>query len=51
MKIKDLLYKIERAFMIKLDAKTGWGRKEIMRAYKEAENEVLMEMLGEIKEI
>lgn len=43
---KQLLQRIEVLFTEKLQAKTGWGRNEILAIYKEAVSEALMEMLG-----
>ena len=43
---KQLLQRIEVLFTEKLQAKTGWGRNEILALYKEAVSEALMEMLG-----
>lgn len=42
---KKLLARIEILFTAKLQAKTGWGRNEIMAAYKESVNEALMELM------
>ena len=42
---KKLLLRIEELFEQKLQAKTGWGRNEIMTAYREAKSEALMELL------
>jgi hypothetical protein len=40
-----LLKRMEELFTEKLQAKTGWGRNEILTAYKEAVNEAILEML------
>jgi len=45
--IKKLLSSIEEKFKNKLMAKTGWGRNEVIAAYKEAVSESLMEMINE----
>ena len=42
---KKILKRIEEIFAEKLQTKTGWGRNEIMQAYREAVNEALMELL------
>jgi len=42
---KQLLQRIEELFAEKLRAKTGWGRNEVMAAYKDAVREALMEAL------
>lgn len=42
---KKILKRIEEIFVEKLQAKTGWGRNEIMQTYREAVNEALMESL------
>lgn len=42
---KALLKRIEEIFTEKLQLKTGWGRNEILIAYKEAVNEAVLEML------
>ncbi|HET8870492.1 MAG TPA: hypothetical protein VFM48_08605 [Aquabacterium sp.] len=43
---KQLLLRIEQIFTEKLQAKTGWGRNEILALYKESVSEALMEALG-----
>ncbi len=45
MNTKQLLHRIEELFQAKLQSKTGWGRNEIMSAYKEAVSEALLEAL------
>ena len=42
---KKLLERIEKLFELKLQSKTGWGRNEVMAAYKEAVNEAILELL------
>lgn len=42
---KKILKRIEEIFYSKLQAKTGWGRNEVMKAYKDAVNEALMECI------
>ena len=42
---KKLITRIKEIFTDKLQAKTGWGRKEIMVAYDEAVTEALLEMM------
>lgn len=42
---KDLILRIEQIFAQKLQAKTGWGRNEILAAYKESVNEAVLEFL------
>ena len=42
---KQLLQRIEELFAEKLQAKTGWGRNEVLAAYKDAVREALMETL------
>lgn len=42
---KKLLLRIEQLFTEKLQSKTGWGRNEILAAYKESVSEAIMEML------
>lgn len=44
MKTSELLKAIEEAFEKKLEEKTGWGRKELLSAYRSAVNEVLLEI-------
>lgn len=44
---KKLLERIEAIFTEKLQAKTGWGRNEILAAYKDSVNEALMELLDQ----
>ena len=47
MKTKELLNKIEELFTAKLSAKTGWGRKEVLTAFKDSVNEALLEAMEE----
>ena len=42
---KKLLQRIEELFTAKLQTKTGWGRNDVLAAYKEAVSEALMELL------
>ena len=42
---KKLLHRVEEIFTAKLQAKTGWGRNEILALYKEAVTEAVLEML------
>ena len=42
---KKLLARIEELFTLKLPAKTGWGRNEVLALYKEAVSEAILEML------
>lgn len=42
---KKILKRIEEIFYSKLQAKTGWGRNEIMKAYKDTVNEALIECI------
>lgn len=44
MKTSELLKAIEEAFEKKLEVKTGWGRKELLSAYRSAVNEVLLQI-------
>ena len=49
MKTKELLNKIEELFTAKLSAKTGWGRNEILTAYKDSVSEALLEAMAELE--
>ena len=42
---KELLKKIRERFHEKLQAKTGWGRNDVMVAYDQAVSEATLEML------
>lgn len=44
---KKLLGRIETIFNEKLSSKTGWGRNEVMAAYKESVNQALLELLDQ----
>jgi hypothetical protein len=44
---KELLKRIKELFQQKLQAKTGWGRNEIMVEYSDAVNEAIVELLSE----
>ena len=45
MTTKELLQRIEKIFTEKLSHKTGWGKNEILVAYKDSVKEALMEMI------
>jgi len=45
MNTKELLKRIEELFMAKLSIKTGWGRNEILAAYRDSVNDALMEAI------
>ena len=42
---KKLLALIQKKFEEKLQAKTGWGRNEILAAYKDAVSEAILELI------
>lgn len=42
-----LVLKIRNIFHTKLQAKTGWGRNEIMELYNASVNEALLELMDE----
>jgi hypothetical protein len=42
---KELLKRIEEIFTQKLQAKTGWGRNEVLAAYKDAVTEAVLELV------
>lgn len=43
---RKLIQRIEELFVEKLQAKTGWGRNEIIALHKEAITEALLELVG-----
>lgn len=45
MTTKELLQLIEKIFTEKLSRKTGWGKNEILIAYKDSVKEALMETI------
>lgn len=45
MKIKALLKRIEVIFEEKLQAKTGWGRNDVLKIYREALSEAILELI------
>ncbi len=45
MTTKELLKRIEEIFTQKLSLKTGWGKNEVLIAYKDSVREALMEMI------
>lgn len=47
MKAKQLVKRIEELFSEKLQAKTGWGRNEVLALLREAQIEALLEAVGE----
>ena len=46
MNTKDIIQKITENFTKRLQAKTGWGKNEVLQQYKEAVSEVLLETLS-----
>jgi len=42
---KELIKRIEQIFAQKLQAKTGWGRNEVMEAYRSTVNEAILEFI------
>ncbi len=42
---KKLLKRIDEIFEQKLQEKTGWGRNDVLKIYREAVNEAILEML------
>ncbi len=42
---KELLKRIEELFTQKLQQKTGWGRNEVLAAYKESVSEAILELM------
>lgn len=42
---KKLLKRIEEIFTEKLQAKTGWGKNDVLMVYKESVNEAILETL------
>lgn len=42
---KALLKRIEEIYTQKLQAKTGWGRNEVLAAYKDSVHEAIMELV------
>lgn len=44
-KLADVLQRIDEAFEQKLQAKTGWGRNEVLTQYRNAVREALLELL------
>jgi len=43
---KELLMRIQVIFAEKLQAKTGWGRNDVLAIYKDSVSEAIMETLG-----
>ena len=42
---RKLIERIEEIFTDKLQEKTGWGRNDVLKVYKEAVNEALLELI------
>lgn len=42
---KQLIERIEEIFREKLQAKTSWGRNDLLVVYKDAVNEALLELI------
>jgi len=47
---KKLLALIQKHFEEKLAGKTGWGKNEVLIAYKEAVSEALLEIMDEAQQ-
>ena len=47
---KDLVALITKKFEERLTAKTGWGRNEIMAAYRECVSEAALETVAKLQE-
>ena len=43
--MKDIFRRLEEIFEEKINKKTGWGKNEIMKAYREAVQGVLIEII------
>jgi hypothetical protein len=48
---RELLVRIEELFKERLLEKTGWGRNEVLSAYKDAVNEAILEMVDKYGKI
>lgn len=44
---RKLLERIEEIFQDKLSVKTGWGRNDVLEAYRRAVSEAILELLGD----
>jgi len=42
---QTLLKRIDEIFATKLQSKTGWGRNDVLNAYRDSVREALMELL------
>lgn len=42
---QTLLKRIDEIFVAKLQSKTGWGRNDVLSAYRDSVREALMELL------
>lgn len=42
---KKLLQRIDQLFADRLQARTGWGRNDVLQLYRECVSEALMELL------
>lgn len=42
---KKLLQRIEEIFTAKLQVKTGWGKNDVLAAYKDSVREAMMELI------
>ena len=48
--MKDIFRRLEEIFEKSISRKTGWGKNEIMKAYREAVQAVLIEIIdGKLK--
>lgn len=43
---QTLLKRIDEIFAAKLQSKTGWGRNDVLNAYRDSVREALMELLS-----
>lgn len=44
---RDLINKISELFEIKLQEKNGWGKNEVLKAYKECVIEAILEVVDD----
>ena len=47
MKSKNLLKRIDEIFEQKLQEKTGWGKNDVLKAYRESVNEAILDLLDD----
>jgi hypothetical protein len=50
MNIKEFISKLDQRFASKIEAKTGWGKNEVIEAFRHAVTETLIDSIDDLLE-